>query len=362
MNILYLLFSFTTGGTERLVTDICNEMVRREHRVHLYVVNDLYDQCMLDALDPKVSVQLQKRPAGGSDKLQTLFKIAAYIRKNQIQVVHCNSLDAPELLLLKPFLMPKIKVLYTVHGMQHLKNKSSWKIRYRNLLCHKIIGISDCVSQDILSAGIDPKKIVTIPNAINFSKFPNRTEKVFDPSRPVIGHVARIQPQVKGQDILIRAIDLLKKDHPQIQCIFAGAPAQNCPQDLESLKNLVSDLGLEENITFVGGITDVPGFLSCIDIFALPSRSEGFGISLVEAMAMGIPCIASNLDGPAEVLEHGKLGLLFPTEDAQALADKITEMIAHYPSYHSQATQQAAHVRQQYNITVMCDSLEALCG
>ena len=84
MNILYLLFSFTTGGTERLVSDICNEMAGRDHNVHLYIVNDLVDQSMLDTLDPRIRVQLQKRPAGGGDRLGTLLKIARYIRKNKI--------------------------------------------------------------------------------------------------------------------------------------------------------------------------------------------------------------------------------------------------------------------------------------
>jgi len=360
MNILYLLFSFTTGGTERLVCDICNEMVKRDHRVHLYVVNDLFDQSMLDALDPLVQVQLQKRAAGSGGKLQTLKKIADYIRKKQIQVIHCNSLDAPELLLLKPLFAPKAKVLYTVHGMHQMKQKSRSGILLRNLLCHKIIAISQCVKEDILAAGIRESLVVTVPNAIDLSKFPEPSSKALDLAAPIIGNVARIQPQVKGQDILIRAITLLKDTYPRIRCIFAGEPAKDRPQALTDLQDLAAQLDLTDNICFLGNVEDVPSFLAQIDIFVLPSRSEGFGISLVEAMAMEIPCISSNLEGPSEVLENGKFGVLFEPENPQDLAEHLRKMLCDYPEHKQVALTARQHIRTKYNIAAMCDRLETL--
>ena len=360
MNILYLLFSFTTGGTERLGADICNEMVQRNHNVHLYVVNDLYAQSMLDALDPSVQVCLQKRSVGGGDKLQTLYKIANYIRKHKIHVVHCNSLDAPELLLLKPLLCPKTKVLYTVHGMHQLQTKSAAKIRFRNMLCHKIIAISDCVKEDILRSGIQESKVVTVHNAIDLTKFPVPSQKDFCLDVPVIGNVARIHPAMKGQDILIRAIGIMKKQYPHIRCLFAGAPAKGQEAQLQSLVALTQQLGLSENISFVGNVEDVAGFLNKIDIFALPSRSEGFGISLIEAMAMGIPCVASRLDGPIEVLQSGQYGTLFTPDDAEDLAKQLQSVIENYSVYRAASQTHIAYVKDHYNIQTMCDRLETL--
>lgn len=360
MKILYLLFSFTTGGTERLVCDICNEMVARQHDVHLYVVNDLYDQSMLDGLDPKVQVLLQKRPAGGGGKLKTLISIANYLRKNKIDVVHCNSLDAPELLLLKPLAAPRTKVLYTVHGMHQMRNKSRLHILLRNLLCHKVIAISQCVRQDIIDAGIWGGKVVTVPNAINLEKFSQPSDKRADITAPVIGNVARIDPATKGQDILIRAIALLKPRYPGIQCLFAGGPAKGQEQKLQKLVELTGELHVDDCIRFVGPINNVPEFLAQIDIFALPSRSEGFGISLVEAMAMGLPCVASDLEGPAEVLQGGKYGLLFSAEDPQELAQKLEQVILNYRDYYSQAETVKQYVKEQFHISGMCDRLETL--
>lgn len=357
MKLMYLLFSFTTGGTERLVGDICNEMVRRDHEVHLYIVNDLYDESMLQSLDKRVHVRLQKRPVGGGDKLGTLKKIAEYIRSNRVQVVHCNSLDAPELLLLKPVMFPGVRVIYTVHGLGQLRNKKKPAVMFRNWLCHRIIAISDAVRQDVIDCGIDEKKVATVYNAIDFSRFDSPGTKEFDLNNIVIGNVARLQPSVKGQDILLHAVAKLKEQYPGIQCLVAGGTGRAEPDALEQLQTLSRQLGIENNVQFLGNVEDIPRFLRGVDVFVLPSRSEGFGISLVEAMAMGIPCVACDLGGPAQVLEGGKYGMLFKTGDPEDLAVQLAYMLRHY-AYHSKTARTASVVvRQKYAIDTMCEQL-----
>jgi len=356
MRILYLLFSFTTGGTERLVSDIANEMARREHNVHLYIVNDLYEQSMLDTLDPKVQVQLQKRPVGGGGKLSTLLAVARYIRKNKIQIVHCNSFAAPELLLLKPVFFPNAKVIHTIHGMGQYGTLGKVKCLLRNILCHRFVAISDSVKQDMLTHGAAGKKIRTVYNAINLDKFiPGKTE--IEP-KVVFGNVARIMPEVKGQDILLDALGKLSLSHPGFHCYFAGGADAAHEAVFENLKKTAIDLGLERRVTFLGNVEDIPAFLKKVDVFVLPSRSEGFGISLIEAMAMGIPCVASRLDGPAEVLREGQYGTLFTPEDSDDLAQKLAQVIENLPQKREVAKEALAYVKETYSIVTMCDKLE----
>lgn len=355
MNILYLLFSFTTGGTERLVADICNEMVIRGHNVHLYIVNDLTDQNMLDALDPNICVFLQKRPVGGGDKLGTLLKIARYIRSNNIAYVHCNSFAAPDLLLLKPLYFPKTKIIHTIHGMGQYKTLGKAKCCLRNLLCHWLIAISDSVKQDMLSFGATPQKVRTVYNAIDLTKFVPRPKAPSDPI--VIGNVARIMPEVKGQDILLDALSQLDID---FHCYFAGGADAAHQKDLEALKQQASRLGIDSKVTFVGNVEDIPAFLTKLDIFVLPSRSEGFGISLIEAMAIGLPCIASQLEGPAEVLQNGKYGTLFTPGSSADLAKKLEEVLTNLPEKQKIAEKARTYVHKTYSIVTMCDRLEQL--
>ncbi len=360
MNIMYLLFSFTTGGTERLVTDICNEMVKRKHNIHLYIVNDHFDESMLQCLDTQVQVFLQKRPVGGGKNLQTLWKIAQYIRNNRIDIVHCNSFAAPELLLLHPLYFPKVKVLHTIHDVGQYRTLGKLKRIYRNLLCHRFIAISKCVERDLLDHGAAKKKVHTVYNAIDLTRFSDQTGIQKHTDAFCIGHVARIMPEKKGQDVLLDAIGLLYKKHPQLRCYFAGDADSAHEQAFSDLKAAVSRLGMEDRVFFLGNVEDVPSLLATLDAFVLPSRYEGFGISLIEAMAMGLPCIASRLDGPAEILQDGKYGLLFSTGDAQDLADKLEQLILHYDHYYALATEAKQYVRTHFYISDMCDRLEAL--
>ena len=106
---MYLLFSFTVGGTERLVANICNQMENQNEEVHLYIINDLIDDNLLDTLNENIHVKLLRRKVGSKDKISPLFEVAKYIKKNKIEVVHCNSFNAPELLILSKIVNPNCK-------------------------------------------------------------------------------------------------------------------------------------------------------------------------------------------------------------------------------------------------------------
>lgn len=356
MNILYLMFSFTTGGAERLVADICNEMAKREHRVHLYIVNNSYDESMLAALSPKVCVYLQNRTAGGAEKLKTLLTVARYIREQKIDVVHCNSFSAPDLLYLKPFLFPKTKIIHTVHDVGQYRTLGKIKCGLRNLLCYRIIAISDCVKKDIITNGGAYDKVRTVYNAIDFERFHPRQR--FDNDTICIGNVARIMPEKKGQDVLLRAMAVLYPKYPQLRCIFAGDADAEHQGAFSALKEMVREFGLEECVTFLGNVEDVPSFLATLDLFVLPSRFEGFGISLVEAMAMGIPCVASRLDGPAEVLSNGQYGVMFEPGNSADLADILEQMIKELSLFKEKSAKTVSYVKEKYDIIGMCNELE----
>lgn len=360
MRIMYLLFSFTIGGTERLVSDICNEMAAQKHEVYLYIVNNMYSSEILKTLDPKVHIELQNRQGGGGQKIYTIFHIANYIRKHKIDVVHCNSLDAPELLILKPLYFRSTKIVHTIHDVGQYEKLPKWKKIIRNYLCDYFVAISECVKADIIQYGANPNKTVTVYDAINLNKFQNNFHKEFRPEQVVIGNVARLMPEKKGQDILIKAVAEVKKRYPDIICYFAGGYDENHKGAFEILQHMVKELNLEENVVFLGSINDVPRLLERLDIFVMPSRFEGFGISLIEAMAMGIPCVASDLDGPAEIIGNDERGYLFSSGDAMELSDKIIQVIEHYKEIKDKQTQIVEFIHSQFSISEMCNQLIGL--
>lgn len=357
MKIMYLLFSFTVGGTECLVANICNQMADRGEEVHLYVINDLVDDNLLNTIDSRVRIQLLRRKVGSKDKISPLFDVAKYIKSQRIDVVHCNSFDAPKLLVISKFINPSCKIISTIHGNGQFKDSRKIDIALKNWVCDRFIGISTAVEEDIINTGIDREKVERVYNGIDVSKFDCQESKIFDDKNIVLGCIARIMPDVKGQDILLRAIKGIKRSHPNVQVLFAGGVATDQQQAYEELIRYVKDHSLESNVRFLGNIDDVPGVLRMIDICIIPSRTEGFGLSLVEALSMGVPCIASNTAGPKEIITNEGCGELFENGNSDSLCSKIEEVLSEYDKFKTSVWNHRMQVREKYSIEHMCDCL-----
>lgn len=357
MKIMYLLFSFTVGGTEKLLTDICNEM-SNENEVYLYIVNDHIDESIISKVLPKVHIFKYGRKVASKNHLKTIIDIYRFCKNMDIDIVHCNALNAPELMLLTKIFCNKLKIVYTIHDVGQYKMLNKLRIWYRNVICDSIIAISQSVYDDIVSYGCNKKKTQIVYNAIDLSQFTNfeHIEKNLEPF--VIGNVARIDISKKGQDILLDAV-LMLKNKEKINCIFAGAPDSKHEIELAELKNraLEETEGTNCKISFIGTISDVPNFLRKINLFILPSRFEGFGISLIEAMAMGIPCISSNINGPKEIIGDNERGLLFETDSSSDLAEKILYVMRNYDAALKKAEKAKLYVDSNFNIKDMCDHL-----
>ena len=127
----------------------------------------------------------------------------------------------------------------------------------------------------------------------------------------------------KGHEYLFRALAKLAAsrgyDWASVQVIGWGPEEQ-------SLKALARDLGLQETVKFFGDRHDIPDLLRDMDLLVLPSTYEGFPISIIEAMATGLPVIGSDIDGIPEIIAHERTGLLVPARDVNALADSIARV------------------------------------
>ena len=358
MKVLYLLFSFTMGGTERLVADICNEMVKK-NEVHLYIVNDMFSEELLSTLDKSVHVYLQKRKQGTNDKLSTMIRFAKYVKKNDIEIVHCNSFNVPELAILAKIISPKIKIIHTVHGLNQYMTLSKWKVRIRNILCTSLIGISRAVVDDMNKYGAAKKKTELIYNGVDFKKFNDTNENIGQEVRK-ISCIARVMPQIKGQDLLIEAAKLLVNDYPNVIFEFAGGVAESERENYIELENKIHEYKLEQQVKFIGLVDNIPEYLKTVDICVIPSREEGFGLAMVEAMSMGIPCVASDIGGLAEIVNRENLGTLFRCGDAKELASKLRYVINNFCGIKSKSIKAKDKIMLSYSIESMCNKLQEL--
>jgi len=137
----------------------------------------------------------------------------------------------------------------------------------------------------------------------------------------LVGTVARLTEQ-KGIATLLRAMKLLVSRDARYRCVIAGEG-----EDEARLKALCRELGLEKRVRFAGHRSDIPALLEALDVFVLPSLWEGFGIVLLEAMALDCPLVASCTGGIPEVVEDGATGLLVPPGRPEALATAVHGLI-----------------------------------
>ncbi len=147
------------------------------------------------------------------------------------------------------------------------------------------------------------------------------------PGVPVVGLVGRLEPW-KGQDRLLRAQALLRERGHRIHMVMVGGDAYDLsPRYAQSLPRLVDRLGLTDAVTMTGQVPDAGPYIERMDILVNASDCEPFGIVLLEGMARGVAVVAVDSGGPAEVIEHGRTGMLARSGEPSALADALEPLL-----------------------------------
>jgi glycosyltransferase involved in cell wall biosynthesis len=187
--------------------------------------------------------------------------------------------------------------------------------------------------------GVPPARLTVVPNAVDVARFADgdraaaRAALGIEDDRPVVALVGRIDPH-KGQDDYVRAAPLVRAAHPDALLLLVGSTAKD---DVAApIRDLIAAEGAGDVVRFTGYVDDMPGLYAAIDVLAAPSRSEGFGLMLVEAMAAGVPIVASAVDAIPEVVGDGP-ALLVPPSDPAALATAINRVLADRDAAHAMA-------------------------
>lgn len=201
-------------------------------------------------------------------------------------------------------------------GVSHSNNlKYSKKADY-------LLVLTEAMRKRFVSAGYPPEKCAVMSNMIDLPQvqIPQKWEKK---NPPVIGFLGRLSPE-KGADILLQAVAILKQKNIVVKVKIGGAGEEE-----NSLRNLTEKLEITSQVEFCGWISNEqkPDFFKNIDVLCVPSHYESFGLVVLEAWAYGVPVIASEVDGLAEIIANGETGLLFPKNDATALAENIEKLL-----------------------------------
>ena len=253
-----------------------------------------------------------------------LFQLVRLIRAEQVSLVHTHS-STDVWLGGMAARLARVPVVRTRHVSIPIRR--GWNPVYTNL-ADRVITSGEAIRRLVLQAGVAPERVVAIPAGVRLEDFPFRmrseeTARSLGLRRPVIGSVAMFRGS-KGHDHLIEAFAGVRALHPAATLLLVGDGIRRA-----WVEGLAREAGLADAVVFTGFRRDVPALLACMDCFALAStRTEGVPQSLLQAFAMGVPVVASDVGGVPEVVTDGVTGLLVKADSAVPLARAVERVLA----------------------------------
>lgn len=278
-------------------------------------------------------------PAKGGFNLRYLQSLVRIIQQNKIDIIQSHLLGS-NLYCSLAGLICGIPVISTFHGFVDASERERLmrlKSQIINIGSSKIVFVSDRLrSHYVSNYGFSSKKSITIYNGVNTDVFrPQKEDSIrkklrLGPHHILIGSVGNIRP-AKGYDVLLRAARIVCDKEPNCRFLVAG---QGSGHLYESLLKLRRDLDLEKVFFFFGFCKDSAKVLNNLDIFVLPSVSEGFSISTIEAMACGIPVVVTRSGGPEEIVTNEINGITVDCIEGR-MADGINYCINNNQAKHT---------------------------
>lgn len=344
IRVLFAIGSLGCGGSERQLLNILTRLDRSRFEPHLYLLDrsgeflaDVPDDVSFKAFSDDVQAGGIYVP--GKIFRQQVAHLTEHLRSSRFDVLYDRTFLMPPVTgpASKATGVPRVSTITAdperdlannLHRFVWLKKKLLAK-SYREAAC--VVGVSDGVR---LSAekfyGLDTAKTRTIYNGFDFEQIRSRAAEVCpieyssDDDTFHIACVGRLQRE-KGVDVLLRALRIAVHDRGlgKVRLVIVGDGP-----DADSLKSLCRNLNLDQFVTFAGFQSNPYAVLSRCRLLCLPSRYEGMPNALVEALACGLPTIASNCPhGPREILEDERLGELVTPDDPAALASAIERAV-----------------------------------
>jgi len=300
-----------------------------------------------------------RSPAG----LVRLARLRRLVRELAGPVVHTFLFDADVYGMLAALLGSPGAIVTTRRAIKRNRPHHLRLYRLTNPLVDRIVCNSEEVRRFTLAAErADPSRVEVIVNGIDVDRFAGgdrrgaRAALGVEPGETLVGAVGTIR-EVKGQRVLLEAMLPLLGGMPGLRLVLAG---DRRGAYAEEVAREAARAGLGERVLMPGPVDDVPGLLAALDLFVLPSLSEGMSNALLEAMAAGLPIVATRVGGNAEALAEGDAGVLVPPGDPGELREAIAGLLADRGRAARLAGRARERARTEYSLERMLERTEAL--
>ncbi|BBO67272.1 glycosyl transferase family 1 [Desulfosarcina alkanivorans] len=333
-NILFILPQLKSGGSENTVLDLALNFKKRGDAVFVisFCPGPLIDKFANHGV--RVFCLTKKYRFD----VLLIYKIYKIIITNNIKVVNAHHYISLFYSFF-PSCLSNTRLIYTEHsttevdGIYHSFHRYLFEKMLRHV--HLVVGVSDKITKSFIKKyQKSTTKFVTVYNSVDLEVFEscskrNEVRSLFGINKEnyVIGIVANFR-MVKNHLCLVKAFSKINKIQPHARLLFVGTGFDDDNVNSEkTVRQLITQLNLTDKVIFAGYQDDVPAMLSAMDAFCLPSFSEGFPVSLLEALSTGLICIGSDVTGVSEIISDNETGFLFNSDDDGELSEILNRVI-----------------------------------
>ncbi len=332
-NILSVFVTMPVGGAEIFWLNVLQKLDRTRFNPITCCISDkgVIGERIEDMGFEVIALHRMK---GKGFDIRAVRDIKKIIVQRQIHIVHMHLYHAGMYGRIAVMLLPTaVRPKCVLHAQNVYSKVKPHRVMINRLLARHtgaVIAVSEAVKKDVLKYDrVQPEKISVIPNCIDFERMQvgltseEARERLGLPKAGLLlGNVARLV-EAKGQSYLIKAVSILNKEGIDAKAALIGGGR------LEgALKEHARSFGVEDKIIFMGERHDIPFLYKAMDIFVMPSLWEGAPLSLLDAMAAGLPSVVTSVGGMPEQLDNGSCGVIVPPGDSAALARAISGLVS----------------------------------
>lgn len=356
-----VLPSLIAAGMETVTARLTMRLARAGHEVGV--------TCLME--EGPLAAEL--RAAGhrvavvGAPGIRTNFQptaLASWLRDERPDIVHVHS-GAWAKGARAARLAGVARIIFTEHGLNDVEPWYSTALKHWGATqTDHVVAVSEPLHRYLVErVRVPESKVSVIPNGVDTERFrpatltgaaPSLRARLGLGSAPVIGHVARLAP-VKNQPLLVDAFAMVRHRVPAARLVIVGDGSERA-----AIEAKVAEHALGEAVHLVGEARDIPAILREFDLFALPSKAEGTSMSVLEAMATGVPVVASAVGGTPDLLDHGQCGVLVPPNDTAALAAAFGDLLETPERRRALARAARARVEERYSEETVARRYERL--
>lgn len=328
ITVLHTIETSGPGGAENVLLTLALKLDPKRFR-SIIVIND---PGWLENRLNELSLHYYRVPSAHWYDFKLPRKLRQLIKAEGVDIIHSHLPDQNFWASIVGRLSGR-PVIATYHGAVELNDSRHWrnvvKLTTVKRAATVISVVCGHVEKMLLEIGFPASKLRRIYNGIDLAKYTDkgdgrlRRELGLSPGAPIVGMVANIRA-TKGHEDFIRAARIVANRFPSATFVISGDPHKELAPPLY---RLVEELGLKDRVVFLGFRSDVPMLLAEMDVFVLPSTSEGFPLVVLEAMAAGKPVVSTRCGGVEEVFTSDLDSLLVPVRDADAIAAQICSLL-----------------------------------